>query len=228
MNTKIALSIASMLVLGLVLVGTPATAKGEKCAEYHFVYTDGHEDKGVFCDGNDIKSGLHVNTLHVSCSDKIEDGKAKKSDLDGHLIEAWQIIKTKDGKEDKRCGPGVPDEPPRDNCEDLNLQAIALSDGNILLTFNSVLDGVNIYRAANGGPFSLVAELDEFDTSYMDTDTVPGTTYTYIAAPTLDGQPVERCPPVQVTAVPVFGTGLAAGLAGIAGLAGYAGLRRRQ
>ncbi|MFN2525167.1 MAG: hypothetical protein ABR505_02730 [Actinomycetota bacterium] len=94
-----------------------AKGKGTKCISYYFLYTDGHVDSDDnWCGGNDIfKSStpsLHVNSLHVSCSDTIHpDGTAEKSDLGGHLVATWWI-----DKGDKICGATPQDELPADVC----------------------------------------------------------------------------------------------------------------
>ncbi|MDX1611651.1 MAG: PKD domain-containing protein, partial [Candidatus Thermoplasmatota archaeon] len=90
-----------------------------ECREFEFVYKDGHVDAGHSCSGsNDVPRGdpglhltsgpdLHALELHLSCSDDFDaDGNAEKSDLDGHQVARWFIIK-EDGK---RCGEII--EPP--------------------------------------------------------------------------------------------------------------------
>ena len=64
---------------------------------WEFIYDDGHVDSGC-SNTNNVTTGIHVNSLHVSCSDDFTGGTAKKSDLDGHLIVDYQIR----GK--KSCG----------------------------------------------------------------------------------------------------------------------------
>jgi len=95
-----------MLAMLVLLVPVPAFAKVEKCIDYSFTYTDGHGDSGRVCDSNTVDSGLHVNSLHVSCSDTFADGYSDggKSDLDGHRVASYSITKYKDGEFHESCG----------------------------------------------------------------------------------------------------------------------------
>ncbi len=104
------------VLLGILIVAmsmaTPASAKKEKeekCVVIDFRYTDGHTDQGKFCDTKkDLTQedqGLHVESLHVSCSDKFEGGEGQKSDLDGHIVEYYSI-KWYEGDELKKSCEG--------------------------------------------------------------------------------------------------------------------------
>jgi len=94
-----------MLAMLALFVPVPAAAGPEKCIDYSFTYTDGHGDSGYVCGTNEVTSGLHVNSLHISCSDDFPGGYSNgKSDLDGHQVASYSITKYKDGEFDKFCG----------------------------------------------------------------------------------------------------------------------------
>jgi len=119
--------VASVLVaiLGIIAFvpagATLALSAGEKCFDFYFLYTDGHIDQaddlcmqGMNVDKT-IYPPLHVNVLHVSCSDTFQGGVSDgASDLAGHVISDWWIIRDRneDGKADMddgvMCGPGGP------------------------------------------------------------------------------------------------------------------------
>ncbi len=238
MKTKLVM-ITAMFVMAMAMASTPVSAgSSDKCSEYHFIYTDGHEDQGEQCEGNEVSSDpaskkkynpdLHVKTLHVSCSDTIyENGTAKKSNLDGHLVASWLIIKTDDGEEKKRCGTGIPEEPDP-ICEDLDLKAEALDGGNIKLTMNALdVDEYRLWKAVGAGPLVQILTVPANTTMYLDEDTEIGQSYTYAVQIVLNDEVVDTCQ-VEITAVPVFGSLLASGLAVSLGLLGYLGARRRQ
>ncbi len=207
--------LTTSLLLGFFLVSVPTASAGDKCVEINFQYTDGHSDVGKFCEGNDIESGLHVDSLHVSCSDKFIGGVGQKSDLAGHTIDTWVIVKLdKDGEVDKICGSE-----PEDECP--TLTATLQANGDVLLEFDEVKKNQKLYRSDDGGDFEEIVKLDEDATSYLDTDTDDGVTYVY----SFDKK--GECP-AEVTQIPVFPTLLAAGLAVIGSSLAYAGLRRRK
>ena len=85
-------------------------AKTGTCIDYAIYYTNGSSDTGTFCDGNTVTRSddpnLVANSLHISCSDTFSsDGTAEKSDLDGHLITSFYIVKyDKDGNIKQTCG----------------------------------------------------------------------------------------------------------------------------
>ncbi len=241
MKSKLLLVLlAGMFVLAMA--AAPVSAKDhkdddddKKCAYIHFIYNDGHEDEGKFCDTNELHrdvdednkkyADIHVKTLHISCSDKFEGGEGQKSDLDGHTVTAWLIIKyDKDGEEKQRCGPGIPERP---TCEDVDLMAHALDGGNIHLMWNLPDDARGVKIVRDGDVIALLAQPAE---EFLDENTVVGDTYTYVLevyfAGDADGEPTLSCR-VQTTAVPVFGNVLATGLAAGLGLLAYAGARRR-
>ncbi len=112
-----------------------------------------------------------------------------------------------------------------DACSALDLQAEPLEDGAIRLTWSDPGDQVRIYRS-NGGPLALIATIAGTDELYVDTGVV-GTEYAYELRP-FDGQAEHEGCEVAITAVPVFGTLAATGLAIGIGLVAYAGARRRS
>src|SRR3989304_9811148 len=71
-----------------------------KCFDFYFQYTDGHVDQAddLCMEGMNVDKTiyppLHVNVLHVSCSDTFQGGVSDgASDLDGHVIATWWIIR---------------------------------------------------------------------------------------------------------------------------------------
>ena len=124
----------ALMSIGVVMPASAAhAATGEKCTTYFFEYTDGHVDRDTRCDATpvvNLTSGLHVNSLHVSCSDSFDtpvyddegnllgwDSESNKSDLDGHLIAdvdgvpQWGIAKDWTGNSGLDCGYVIPEEP---------------------------------------------------------------------------------------------------------------------
>lgn len=114
--------------------------------------------------------------------------------------------------------------PKDDECPDVELVASAESDGDILLEWD--VDGeFNIYRAEGDGDLEYLTTVD--GTSYTDTDTTVGETYTYTLH-AFDGErETEECARAQATAVPFF-PNLAVGALALIGSVGlYASLRRK-
>lgn len=87
-------------------------------------------------------------------------------------------------------------------------------------------EGYNVYRSEAGGEYELVATL-EGENRFEDTDVEHGTTYEYRVTAIVEGEETEHCTTVEIAAIPVFTTILAAVGAAGAGLGGYAFLRRR-
>jgi hypothetical protein len=115
----------------------------------------------------------------------------------------------------------APSEPPGEDCPIYILVAVANDDGSITVTGNA--SGMfDLYRKAGGGEAEFIGTFDgAFE--YHDTDTVTGKSYTYLA---FHGE--EQCAQVEVTAIPVFPTVLAAAAAVGLSVLGYAALRRRM
>lgn len=213
---RISIIVATGLLFALLLASSPnVSAGGDKCVNINFQYTDGHEDVGKFCGGNNITDGLHVTELHVSCSDKFPGGIAEKSDLDGHIVESWVIMKLNDDDTvDKICGPEEQDECP-------NLVATLHENGDVILTFDELEDDTKLYRSDDGGDWEKIDKIEEGETEYHDTTTEEGVSYAY------SFDKYGECP-VEVTLIPVFPTVLAMGLAVLGSTLAYVGLRRRQ
>ncbi len=204
------------LVVGVLLsVSIPPANAGSKCVIINFQYTDGHSDEGLFCEGNDITTGIHVNELHVSCSDQFEGGVGQKSDLDGHMISSWIIYKLDDDGNIKKVCPEPPEE-----CPPLNAEA--MGDGSVKLTFDPLPKDMKLYRGEPGDDkLEKLVKLEEGDTMYHDTDTVVGTTYIYAF------DKYGECP-VEVTSIPVFPSAVAGALAVVGSAVAYLGIRRRK
>lgn len=109
------------------------------------------------------------------------------------------------------------------------VDAVANEDGSITVTTTGdpTSDATRLYRAEGSGEFELVATQGPMGGTYEDTNTTVGTTYTYIVTSVYGDEERGPCDRVEVTAIPVFPTVLAAGLATVLGGLGYAGLRRR-
>lgn len=107
-------------------------------------------------------------------------------------------------------------------CPAVDLTTEARGDGSIFLEASGLDQNASLMRSA-GGESEEVARLDGENTSYVDSDTEPGTTYTYELV--IEGEP---CAAVEVTAIPVFPSLLAGGAAVGVSMLGYAAFRRRQ
>ena len=75
-----------------------ADKKDGKNTTFYWRYSDGHVDHytgwsgGVDVFKDDVDPPLHVNMLHVSCSDTVyADGTVRKGDLAGHHVAEWWI-----------------------------------------------------------------------------------------------------------------------------------------
>lgn len=94
-------------------------------------------------------------------------------------------------------------------------------------------DSYNLYRSEivpggpAGGGFDVLATVDGNTTTYHDSETETGATYRYFVTAVVAGEETDACNIVETTAIPVFPSAVAAGLAGVVGIAGYAVLRRR-
>lgn len=85
-----------------------------------------------------------------------------------------------------------------------------------------------VYRATGTGDFHLLATLAANATTFVDTDTTAGTTYTYLTTALYGVLESTKCKPVVVTTVPEFPTPYAGALAAVAGLGAYVAIRRRS
>lgn len=116
--------------------------------------------------------------------------------------------------EDVPCPPGV--------------EAVAGGDGSVELSWSSVAGATQyrIYRAVGGGELDDLAYVDGATTSFTDSDTTVGETYTYVVTAVVGGFESEACEEVSVTAIPLFPSLAVALAAGAACLAGFVALRR--
>lgn len=122
------------------------------------------------------------------------------------------------------CQPNCENNPDMPECQvecPTSITATAHGDGSITVHVKST-DAFDLYRAAGDEDPELVGSFDG-DTDYLDTNTTVGVTYTYwaIVGP-------ADCGSVEVTAIPVFPSALAALAAVGIAIAGYVGLRRRS
>lgn len=119
--------------------------------------------------------------------------------------------------------PGeLPEEPEEPACPPVALTATANADGSILVSAAG-LTGDAVLTRSDGGEALQVASLDEAGAGFLDAETEVGTTYTYTLL--ADG---VACASVQVTAIPVFPSLAAGGLAVAASALGYVVVRRRR
>ena len=88
--------------------------------------------------------------------------------------------------------------------------------------------GYALYRATEGGPFTLLTQTDANTTAFNDTAVEVGTTYQYEVAAKLNGEESDRCDQVEVTAIPVFTSLVAAAAAAAIGIGAYAVSRRKD
>ncbi len=83
--------------------------KKDKCTFYDFRYTNGSQDTGEWCDGNEVTREdvptLNAIELHISCSDDFSDpANPKKSVLPAGLVISQWFIQKHDGK---TCGTPI-------------------------------------------------------------------------------------------------------------------------
>lgn len=128
----------------------------------------------------------------------------------GHFAKAKMFWVDCDQDERPECPPG-------------SLEARANGDGSITVDVNDLTGDASLFRGAGGNVAEKVADLNETNTQYVDTNTTAGVMYTYTLV--IDDQ---RCDRVEVTAIPVFPSAVAGALAIGASLAGYVALRRRH
>ena len=79
----------------------------DDCYVYSFTYDNGTTDAGTHCGDKDLTRDdapdLNAVELHLSCSDKFENGYGEKSDIGSLRVTDWSIQKYKDGELDKEC-----------------------------------------------------------------------------------------------------------------------------
>ena len=133
------------------------------------------------------------------------------------------------------CGsPETPPCPPPHEHDGIpcptDLTATANGDESITLRWTPApgADGTNIYRAVGGEDFVYITTVGGDVSEWTDTDTVSGNSYAYLLT-TLEGNSESTgCEVVEVTAIPVFPTVMAFGLATALGLVAYVALSRRK
>jgi hypothetical protein len=121
-------------------------------------------------------------------------------------------------------------EPPLTECPG-SIAATANPDGSITVTWTAAAgsDGTNVYRAVGEGDFEYLATVE--GTTYHDTNTTAGVTYTYTVTALFGERESTGCQVATVTAIPDFPTPIAAAVAVSAGVIAYAGIvaaRRRK
>jgi fibronectin type 3 domain-containing protein len=108
--------------------------------------------------------------------------------------------------------------------------ATANGDGSVTLRWTPApgADGTNIYRATGGDDLEYMLTVGGDVTSYLDNTTTAGNGYAYQLT-TLEGdRESSGCPVVEVTAIPVFPTVMALGLASVLGAGAYLALSVRR
>ena len=111
-----------------------------------------------------------------------------------------------------------------------DVTATANGDESITLRWTPApgADGTNVYRAVGGEDFEYITTVAGDVTEWTDTDTVSGNSYAYLLT-TLEGNGESvGCEVVEVTAIPVFPTVMAFGLATALGLLAYVALAARR
>lgn len=112
----IALAIVAV-ALGAQFLPTSAQANlaPTRCFDFYFEYTDGHIDQAdnLCMDGMNVTKSiyppLHVNVLHISCSDTFQGGVSDgASDLAGHTISQWWIVREGNGGDCGNIPPFTP------------------------------------------------------------------------------------------------------------------------
>lgn len=108
-----------------------------------------------------------------------------------------------------------------------SVDATTMEDG-ILVEWSGFegADGYNVYRKTDGA-YSLLTTTDGDTTEHKDTSVTDGITYTYTVTAEVDEQETESCDEASATAIPVFPTLAATGLAMLGAVGAYGALRRR-
>lgn len=114
-------------------------------------------------------------------------------------------------------------------CEPTDLALSASNAGNALnWTATAGADSYNVYRSVGVGPFVWIANVAAPATMHLDSSVTQGTLYRY-AVTAMDGEVESQpCGFMEIVAVPVFPSLLAATGAMVIGIGAYAAMRRRQ
>lgn len=156
-------------------------------------------------------------------------GKGGEDDGDGdHDLNGEHFAKAKTFWVE--CVPEgeTPPPPPQPVCPTVPT-AIALTNGDVRLTWTSPADAdsIVITRTQSGSDVVVKTHVLATTTTYLDTETEVGTTYTYTVNAVFDGRISSGCTQVEVTAIPEFPTVAGAALAGVAAIGAFVALRRR-
>jgi hypothetical protein len=170
-----------------------------------------------------IEIDLHALDAHLAHGDVIGpcdvDDEEANDDVDDDMDEPGDDT-----------GDDGGDEPGDDTGDDggdgmeslcVDLMAQTQGDGSIAVSASGLMSSAVLLRSTASAADEMVAELDSTTELYTDVDTSVGVTYTYSLI--VDG---ELCDSVEVTAIPVFPSALAAALAVAGTLVGYFGVRR--
>lgn len=126
------------------------------------------------------------------------------------------------------CNPCVTDCIPPPACP-TGLTATPQPDGSVLLSFTPTpgSDATVVSRAVGDGDLEYLATVEAGNTTYLDSATAVGTSYTYSVDAVEGNLASHDCPTVTATSVPFFGNP-AAILAGLAGVLGAVALVVRR
>jgi hypothetical protein len=104
------------------------------------------------------------------------------------------------------------------------------ADGTVTLTFTPAggSDGTNIYRADGDGDFEYLTTVGADVTTYTDATTVAGNVYAYLLTGLYGVEESEDCDVVEVSAIPVFPSALAFGMATVLGAGVYLAMTGRR
>lgn len=139
---------------------------------------------------------------------------------DGHPGNEGQFAKTKTFWVEP-CGVEVVNPP----CPG-GVAAAALPEGGVHLTWTGAADQTFVvYRAVGEGDFEFLTSVT--GSSYTDTTTSTGVTYSYYVTNVVGDLESEECMVVTVTAVPFFGAPVLGALALAGAVLAYATFRRR-
>lgn len=111
-----------------------------------------------------------------------------------------------------------------------DLDVIANADGSVTLQFTPApgSDGTNIYRADGDGDFEYLTTVGPEATTYTDASTVAGEVYAYLLTGLYGVEESEGCDVTEVSAIPVFPSSLAFGMATLLGAGVYLALTGRR
>lgn len=161
---------------------------------------NGGDDWQIWATGHEDHTTRTYNLTYTPCEDGGEDGRADRFEA--------------------RPTPSAPTCPK-------NVQAQALGDEAVNLTWNASADATSyhVYRASEDSRLEHLAEVN--NTTFRDETTRAGTTYRYQVTAANGPSESDHCSPVQVTAIPVFADPALVVLASTGAVGALAALRRR-